>query len=93
MNTITLIPAAFGKSGIIAKKSKGTASNSIELRKVSSAGRDGGVIAVVAARTFTISDDFGSSYRTIVNNPRPEVNLQELVNNNKSALSELLEWQ
>jgi hypothetical protein len=93
MNTLTLIPATAHKNGIVAKKSKGSASNSIELRKINLAGRDYGCIAVVAGRTLTVSDDFGSSWRTIANNPHPEVNLQELVNNNKTALSNLLEWQ
>lgn len=89
MTTITLIPASEGSNGIIAKKSRGAGSNSIELHKVSLSGRDNGCIAVVAGSTFNIIPG-GSSWRTFVNNPRPEISLQNLVADNKAALNELL---
>ena len=86
MKTLTLVPATEKSNGVDVRKTSNNI-NSVELRKVSSSGRDNGYIASISSKGNVVIT--GTSWRGKVANS-PVDNLQELVTANWDQIKELI---
>lgn len=84
MKTLTLIPATKERNGLIVKKTINCI-NSSEIRKVSLSGRDNGCVAKIAGSTLNVIPT--PKWQPTVNSNE---NLQELVNQNKQYIKEII---